>query len=793
MNRPMVQHGFTRGCRLWLCLVLSLGMAIAVTHGLVLATQAATAKECHRETPLPAEVRLSAPGPQVPEAVAQFAGVWNGAFLDNGKEVLCHTLVVEEVYANGLARVIVSLGTTAEDQFLHLPHVWRVTGRVVDGELRLHLPLGERLKFAYRVAGETLSGTFEGPDGGTVPLRLTGVADVHQVGCGSPAGGLPPAPTAAGPRDRLTAAELLGADASSGPVHNAYFMPIGQAAPALHPFKGTVTVAPSTMLRARHGCSGLSQTLPSFTVAFFTQGEHLVPVVRDILHLPGIILSPGQVWSEPGDNAMSRASFPFVLTNQDSDNRNATHFGLATFLYNDARVSSLRFQVVKELNPLGLKYDGWGQAPMTYTPGPIADEAVVQAQFAAEVQQQTPIQPWSALPVASGAPGLEGFDGDTRPEEISVSGLIIDGVIYLRGCDSRAGPYPYCRQMRHGVWSVTKSLGAAVTLLRLAQTYGEQILALKITDYVTVTAAHDGWAQVTFADALNMATGIGDNWPQREPNRPMADATSLVNPKWGQWIRAQTAKDKLDVSFSYGQYPWGPREVLRYNGINTFVLPAAMDSFLKRQAGPQAQLWAMVVAEVFQPIGIFHAPMMHTQEADGGRGIPFLAVGLYPTIDDVAKLTTLFQHGGQHQGQQLLHAGKLAEALYQTNALGLRARLENRFGIGRYQLSFWSVPYRTATGCVFQIPHMGGLGGNLVVLLPNGVSAFRFADGHHYDVDTLVLAGEAIRPFPCPPGSGGALPPARQALSASDLRAELTGHTFYADDWHLFLAADGVL
>jgi hypothetical protein len=203
----------------------------------------------------------------------------------------------------------------------------------------------------------------------------------------------------------------------------------------------------------------------------------------------------------------------------------------------------------------------------------------------------------------------------------------------------------------------------------------------------------------------------------------------------------------------------------------------------------------MVAAEVFRPIGIFHAPMLHTQEADGGRGIPHLLHGLYLTIDDVAKLTALLQHSGQHQGQQLLHAGKLAEALYKTNAMGLpNNSMKNRFGEGRYQQSFWSVPYRTATGCVFQIPYMSGRGGNTVVLLPNGISAFRFVDGNRYDVDTMVLVGEALRPFPCPAGSGEALPPERQALSASDLRAELTGHTLYDDHWrgHIFPAASGV-
>ena len=355
---------------------------------------------------------------------------------------------------------------------------------------------------------------------------------------------------------------------------------------------------------------------------------------------------------------MSRAAFPFVLTNPYD---NSTHNGLATFLYDDTRVSALRLQVVQE-TAAWIKYDGWGQAPMTYTPGAIADAEAVRAQFTAELQHATPMQPWSALPIAAGSPGLENFDDDTAPEDVSASGVIIDGVVYLRGCATRAGPFPYCRHMRHGVFSVTKSLGAAVALLRLAQTYGEQVFDLKIKDYVTVTASHDGWEPVTFADALNMATGIGDLAPQRQPNLPFADKNQ---PKMLAWMGTRTARQKLDMAFSYGKYSWGLGEVLRYNSTQTFVLAAAMDSFLKRQAGPTADLWDTVVAEVFQPLGIFHAPMLHTPETDGKRGIPHLLQGLYPTIDDVAKLTTLLQNGGQHQGQQLLHAAKLAEALVQ--------------------------------------------------------------------------------------------------------------------------------
>jgi hypothetical protein len=99
---------------------------------------------------------------------------------------------------------------------------------------------------------------------------------------------------------------------------------------------------------------------------------------------------------------------------------------------------------------------------------------------------------------------------------------------------------------------VSKSLGGAVTLLWLAQQYGDQVFDLKIKGYVTVTATHDGWERVTFADALNMATGIGDLAPQREPNDVHADENK---PKMSKWHGARTAKEKLDIGFSYGQYP----------------------------------------------------------------------------------------------------------------------------------------------------------------------------------------------------------------------------------------------
>ncbi len=759
----------------------SLAVAVIVT---VAFAAPAAAKDCRSETVLPNDTRVTVPRPDIAETIGQFSGAWNGLWKDKDRDDgLCRTLVVEEVLPNGFVRVIYSHGTY-EAWNVRLPNFWRASGRIVDGVLRLQVPSVARPDVAYRFVDGMLREAFRGQPSAT----LTRVADVSQVGCRAQAPAIPLAPPTRGPRDRLTADELLAPTyRGAGPVHNAYFTPVGPHAPARHAFKGTVTVVAPSLFSAVLGCAGLpTPPEPTFTITFFSQGEHLVPVVRDILRPPGtLILSPGRVWSEPGDRRMSRGAFPFVFITELG---NEAHNGLATFLYDNRRVSALRVQVVQETAGWA-KFDFWGQSPMTYAPGPIPNERAARAQFVAERAHETPIRPWSALPAPAGAPALRDFDGDAAPEDISANGLVVDAVIYLRGCHTRYGPYPYCRHMRHGVFSVTKSLGAAVALLRLAQKYGDQVFDEKIKDYVTVTAPHDGWEHVTFRDVLNMATGIGDLSPEREPNDPLADENK---PKMFKWFAARSAREKLAEGFSYGKYAWGPGDVLRYNSTHTFVLAAAMDALLKRRAGPDAHLWDMVVREVLQPIGIFHAPMTHTLEPDGGRGIPLLAFGFYPTIDDVAKIATLLQNGGRHRGQQLLSAANLADALYRTSAVGLPTGAKNRFGDAQYHLSFWSVPYRTASGCFFQIPYMSGLGGNLVALLPNGVSAFRFADGFNYDVDSMIVAGELIRPFcPSPPGGPSAPTPRRTPLTASELEAELPGNTFYVGRQHVFIEPGG--
>lgn len=556
--------------------------------------------------------------------------------------------------------------------------------------------------------------------------------------------------TPAQPRDRLMLTALMGSEyQGAAPLDNRYFMPLGTWEAARHEFEGTLIIPEFVMHHSGKETDSADPQdyFPGFALDFFMHGRYLVPISRETVHTFGdrsywrIIISPGTVWFEPGDGGMSRASFPFALV---SDVFNEVHNGMATFVYDEAQVSSLFLQVTQETAPWN-KTDFWGVTTVDYMPHPLENKNRFAARFTEEEQRQIPILPFSALGENVDTVLLEMFNGGIEREEISATGLIWNDKLYLQPCYTRYGDYPYCRYMRHGAFSLTKAMGASIALLRLAEKYGEDVYDLEVADYVTIKAAHGGWESVTFADALNMATGVGDHMPERvEPNVMQGDEEQ---PKFFSFMRAKSMQEKLDIAFSYGNYPWGPGEVARYNSINTFILSAAMDGFLKSKEGPDADIWEMVLTEVYRPIGIFHTPIMRTIESDESTGLPFFGYGLYPNVDDVAKLSILLQNGGRHQGRQLLHAGRLAEALYRTNVTGLPTGESDEYGEVTYYLSFNGLPYRCEDGRVRRIPVSTGYGGNHWVLLSNGITTFRFCDANQYGVGSMVDVAEAICPF----------------------------------------------
>jgi hypothetical protein len=546
---------------------------------------------------------------------------------------------------------------------------------------------------------------------------------------------------------------MAEATSDDHPVDNAFFMPVGAHGPAQHGFEGTLSV-PEFGLHLVWASTTTTATdlapayirFPAVDLEFFLHGDRLVPTERGIIWPSdgtsklGIIVSPGRVWSEPGDDGLSRASFPFTLVTARSNN---SHNGIATFLFDDMAASSFRFQIVQEAAAWAMT-DGWGQSPMAYRTHPIQNREALAEAFETEMAQAMPMRPWSDLEALAASAQLpEILHRKDEIQSVSVAGLIVDDAIYAHPCRARYGDYPYCREMRHGVYSVTKTMGAALTLLRLAQKYGPEVFDLKIKDYVDIDSDHDGWDSVTFAHALGMAVGTGYRSHERKPVDFAADED---NNTLFAWLDQVGATAKLAMTFRVNDdYPWGPGEVARYDTMHTFILATAMDGFLKSREGPDADLWDMVQQEVFEPIGAFHVPIMRTAEGDGSRGLPIMGFGLYLTIDDAAKIARLFHNGGVHDGVQLLHAEKLAEALYQRGRRGLATRT---VGFDHdYHLSFWLWRYAAGGGCRRWLPVMSGYGGNAVLVLPNGITAFRFADGHHYDWSDLVAAAHTVRPL----------------------------------------------
>jgi len=556
-------------------------------------------------------------------------------------------------------------------------------------------------------------------------------------------------------RDKLTVADLTAElPRIVGPVNNVYFVPIGKPGPARHDFSGVLMFPETDMDSSANPFVLIKRprlsVFPKFKAAFFRHGEHLVPWRRDIIRVRGresnwdIILQPGRVWSEPTDGDWSRASFPFVLADRFL---NDAYNGVATFLFNGTEVSQLAFQVTQETAYAAGTFDFSGRIPVTFKPGQVRDRDALATSFDAELADQMELRPFVNLVRAFPSGELIQLNSQYDPLTISTSAILVGDELYGWPCAGRYGIYPYCREMRHGVYSITKTLGAAVTLFRLAAKYGDEVMDEMIKDHVPIKASHSGWDAVTFRDVLNMATGVGDAAPERLPLNPTADEQQS---KSVPFYLTHSSSAKLDVAFSYGNYAWGPGEVFRYNTVQTFVLAVAMDAYLKKKEGPEAELWDMVQNEVLRPIGVHHAPLRHTREIRGGPGIPVFGFGYYPTLEDTAKIARLLQNGGRHAGEQILSAALVREALQRDGHKGLPTAGRNTAGDQwRYHMSMYVRPWRPKDDCLVPLPYSSGRGGSQIAFLPNKVTVFRFTDAEIYDNWTLFTAGDAVRPV-CP-------------------------------------------
>jgi hypothetical protein len=538
--------------------------------------------------------------------------------------------------------------------------------------------------------------------------------------------------------DALPAAAMLAGRIAPAPVANAAYHPGADALPA-PAFAGILRIrqSPLQSLPAidRPVQDGRDARLfPGVALELFTLGENLVPVQRGEMvreTLPNASLSywrvipqMGRVWRERADGGWSRAALPLMLVN---DTENHATQGLATFIYRQGKISGLTFQFVQQSAPylLGQHFVAWGFAPAELAAG---DTGLLEQRRAAarvELAARLPARPWADLVKSLPAGLLDGFGGPLNPQWLVEAALVRDGTLYYQESATPYGSYPYPLEMRFGVRSVMKSVGAPLALLRLAEVYGPWVLTLNVGDYVA--GLDPKWKRIRFLDAANMASGFGGTGTFKTNPNDILDG--YLDGNYDAWYTARSQADKLaQINANLHPYPWEPGTVMRYRDQDFYLLGAALDGFLKSVRGPSADLWDMLKAEVFEPIGISHAPAARTRETDGRDGLIWLNAGYYPTLDDLAKIAILYQDRGAHAGRQILNRRLTLDLLAARNAIqkdgdGSVVRVapdDAPASAEFYKMGFHFVPYvGSASHRRFYLPTMSGFGENEVILYPN--------------------------------------------------------------------------
>jgi len=527
------------------------------------------------------------------------------------------------------------------------------------------------------------------------------------------------------------------------PAPNDYFCPPANARAAPE-FSGLLHIAQSSMqTRPRLESPRIegrdARLLPRIALGFVTIGDVLVPLQRGQIvpeQRPGetasywsIIPQFGRIWRDPGEEGgWSRAAFPLMLV---GDTENHSHQGVATFRYKGREVGELELQFVQQTAPylLHQHFIAWGRARMKFAPLAPREAAIQRASAQAELARRLPQRPWADLIRETPADPLKGFGGPVREQWRVLAALVRDGILYHQESPTPCGHYPYPLEMRFGVRSVMKSIGAPLALLRLAQVCGPYVLTLRIGDFVE--GLDPKYRAVRFIDAANMATGFGGTgtW-KTHPNDPM---DGYLDGDYDAWYGSPSHREKLrQIRRSLRPYPWEPGTVMRYRDQDFYLLGVAIDRFVKAMRGPGADVWDMLRSEVLEPIGIAHAPVVRTREARGRRGIPWLNAGYYPTLDDLAKIALLYQSRGAHGGEQILHRSLTEDLLAARGALpkrgdrslgseGSAGANENGAEGELYGMGFHFRPYVGSRGKRYYLPTMWGAGESEVILYPNGL------------------------------------------------------------------------
>jgi hypothetical protein len=522
------------------------------------------------------------------------------------------------------------------------------------------------------------------------------------------------------------------------------FAPPPDALPPTNHFEGRLTLLGEreglhfSTIEDQYGyarmAGGAAHHLPAFDYSLLQVGNALVPVRRGPIPnadpLSEFVLEPGIVWNEAADKGFTRAAIPFSL---EEKNANCLHNGVMTFLFrSDGSISDMDFAIASE-TCLYFKFDMWGRYAALYTPEHIADAGSIAAAYAREVAARLPTRPLSELAIRYPGVDTKAF-GDV--DNLTLTGVVVDGINYVGPCDTRLGVYPYCDVLDLPSYSVAKSIFAAVAMMRL-KLADPSVTEERIAQYVPECAREGTWSDVTFGNMLDLASG---------------HYNSLINQKDEDAPDIEPFFDALDhkghIQFACSHYPRkaDPGTVWVYHTTDTYALGTALNALLKEKAGPSTDIYRDVVDPVWQALDL--SPVIDVaRRTYDAVAQPFTGWGLAFHRDDIARIADFLNNGdGRLRGRRMLDRHMLDAALQRIpSERGLTA-LDQTF---RYHDGFWAWNVAQTIHCDHDVwvPFMSGYGGITVALLPNGLSYYYFSDGGTYKWAAAVVQADKIRPL----------------------------------------------
>jgi hypothetical protein len=456
-----------------------------------------------------------------------------------------------------------------------------------------------------------------------------------------------------------------------------------------------------------------------FAYQFVQDGATLVPMRRGPIPSSHawweVILEPGRVWNEAGDHGLTRAAIPFSLQER---NANCTHNGVLMFLFGtDGTVSRAAMQVASE-TCLYLHVDLWALLQARYRPTAPARSAAVLLDFRIERAARLPRRTFAQLQVDHPQLDVAAL-AIGAPDASTVHGLVVDGINYLSACATRSGDYPYCDELDLPSYSLAKSLFAATALMRLQARHPEarsQMISAHVPQ-----CRGPAWAGVNFVNALDMATGNFDS-DQFEADELDAKTAGLF----------LATDHRSKIAFACDAYPHRapPGTRWAYHTSDSYLLGTALTHYLRGLPGHQLDdLYRdLVYAQVYAPLQLSGATAV-TRRSYDAVAQPFTGWGLTFNPGDIARLGRfLAVDHGAIGGRPLLDPEMLDQALQRDDhARGLP--IAGYPGL-RYQHGFWARNLRPVLNCAHDtwVPFMSGFGGISVVLFPNGVVYYNFAD-----------------------------------------------------------------